>query len=59
VKIKDGEAISIPLGEVLARTLLENQLKAKIEIYDSQGKKYSDFKTRTYDAKWGGYYDLP
>lgn len=59
VKINDGEAISIPLGSVLAKTLIDNQLKAKIIIYDSQGKEYSDLKSRIYDAKKGGYFDSP
>lgn len=59
ITLKDGEAVSIPLGNVLAETLINNRINAKIEVYDSQGKKYSDYKSRTYDAKWGGYHNIP
>ncbi len=55
VMIKDGEAISIPLSSVLSEHLLENRLTAKLIIYDSEGKAYSEFKTRGNDVKWGGY----
>lgn len=55
ILIKDGEAISLPLGLVLSETLLQNGLKAKLIFFDSRGKEYSTFSSRTFDAKWGGY----
>ena len=58
VIIKDGEAISLPLSSVLTGYLLENRLTAKLIIYDSEGRAYSEFKKRTNDAKWGGYDDI-
>jgi len=55
VTIKDGESISLQLGLVITGYLLSNQMNAKLAIYDSEGKAYSDFETRTFDAKWGAY----
>jgi len=53
--IKDGEAVSLPLGSVLSEALLQNGLQARLVLFDSQGKEYSSFSSRTYNAKWGGY----
>ncbi|MDW7755878.1 MAG: hypothetical protein SCH68_12010 [Brevefilum sp.] len=58
ILIKEGEAISLPLGPVLSETLLQNGLKAKLIVFDSRGKEYSVFTTRTFDAKWGGYFNV-
>jgi len=54
--IKLGESISLPLGHVLSNYLLENNLSAKLTLYDSEGKKYTKFKARTFNAKWGDYH---
>lgn len=54
--IKDGESVSLPLSSVISKNLLDNKLKAKINIFDAEGNKFSDFKIRTLDQKWGGYH---
>lgn len=54
--IKKGESISLLLGPVLSDNLIKNRLQARITITDSEGKKFKEFKARTFDAKWGTYH---
>ena len=55
VKLEPGDSISIPLSMTISHDLLDNQLNAKLAIFDSEGKKYSKYNKRTFNAKWGGY----
>ena len=55
VIINAGEAISLPLEPTISGYHLKSQKSVKLSVFDSEGKEYSDFKTRTYDAKWGFY----
>ena len=58
ITVKNGESISFPLGPVLTNDLIINRMKAKISIQDSEGKEYSEYKAREYDAKWGTYREI-
>ena len=56
VRIEDGESISIPLGTVVTGYLLQNKLTANLKIFDSEGNRYSKYKSKILDGKLGGYY---
>jgi hypothetical protein len=58
ITIKNGESISFPLGPVLTDELIINRMNVKISIQDSEGKEFSDYKAREYDAKWGTYREI-
>jgi len=53
--IEDGEEIVINLSEVIGMTLLSNNMKAKINIYDVEGHRYKRLERLVYDPKWGRY----
>jgi len=55
--LSDGESLPIVLSPVVSHTLLENNFRAKLVIYDSEGHEYNKFKTRIYNPKWGGYHE--
>jgi hypothetical protein len=55
VIINAGEAISIPLEPTISGCHLKSQKTVMLSVFDTEGKEYSDFRTRTYDAKWGYY----
>ncbi|MBW6475012.1 MAG: hypothetical protein K0B14_17935 [Anaerolineaceae bacterium] len=55
VIINAREAISLPLESTISGYHLKSTKTVCLSIYDSEGKEYSEFKTRTYDAKWGFY----
>lgn len=53
--INEGEHVTLPLSEVVRQELTNNGMKAKIVIYDVEGKKYRTFKTRLHNPRWGSY----
>ena len=56
--LADGEHKTLPFSEVVSNYLIEGNMAAKLTLYDAEGTEYTDFQTRTYDAKWGGYLKL-
>jgi len=55
VTISAGEAIALPLEATISGYHLKNKETVMLSVFDSEGKEYSNFKTRNYDAKWGFY----
>ena len=54
----DGEHLSILLSDPVSRALFDNKMRAKVSVYDAEGKVYTDFKTRLYNPKWGHYGEM-
>jgi hypothetical protein len=55
VTLGDGEHATLPLSEVVSRYLVENRMRAKVCVYDVEGKAYRRFTRRVYNPKWGVY----
>jgi len=53
--IEDGEEIVLNLSEIIGGMLLNNNMNAKINIYDVEGHNYKKFERLIYDPKWGKY----
>lgn len=59
VTIEDGKQITLQLSEVVYGALMENRMRAKICVYDAEGREYTRFDRLYYNAKWGGYSKPP
>ena len=55
VTLGDGEHITLPLSEVVSTELLDNHMRARVSVYDIEGRVFSKFRTRHYNPKWGSY----
>jgi len=51
----DGEHITLPISDPVGNFLYENNMRARITVYDADGNKYKNFRTRLYNEKWGNY----
>jgi len=53
--LADGEQIALPLSQPVSDQLIANRMRARLTLFDAEGRKYEDFAARILDAKWGGY----
>lgn len=55
VTINDGEHVTLTLSDALSGILRDNNMKAKITVYDVEGREHKRFRTRLHNPKWGSY----
>lgn len=58
VTLGDGEQVVLPLSGSAGGIVIENEMRARLTVYDADGKAYKDFRRRMYNEKWGTYTSL-
>jgi hypothetical protein len=53
VVLDDGQHLSIPLSDYVSDNLYDNNMDARVVVYDVEGNAYEKFTTRLHHAKWG------
>jgi hypothetical protein len=56
--LDDGQHLSIPLSDSVSNNLYENNMEARVVVYDVEGNAYEKFTTRLHHTKWGLFGDF-
>jgi len=55
--LKDGDALVVPLSDVVSGYVYPS-MRVQVSVFDSEGNRYSRYKARLYDPKWGTYMNM-
>ena len=55
ITLTEGEHITLLLSNAVSSIFFDKKQRAKVSVYDVEGKVYTKFKTRIHDPKWGHY----
>jgi len=55
--LKDGDALILPLSDVVSGYVYPS-MRVQVSVFDSEGNRYTRYKARLYDPKWGHYVNM-
>jgi hypothetical protein len=57
ITLEDGESLVVKLQQVMSPYFWDKDNKLEVFVHDAEGNTYKQTNTKTYDAKYGRYYN--
>lgn len=59
VTLEDGEQVALDIQQHVSLMILNSNWRVRLDVYDAEGNRYTEFDTRVHDARWGHVSERP